>query len=76
MKVSTLLTQLEELSPNDSIEIYHEHYCGGGDEARFDEPVLLMDKNGRIYLTASWLVDTLKYEVGEIESIASLAGIP
>lgn len=76
MKVSTLLAQLEELSPDDEIELFHEVYCGGGDEARFEEPVLIVGSNGRIYLTASWLVDNLKYEVGEVESIVNLAGIP
>lgn len=74
MKVSTLLAQLKELSPDDEIELFHEQYCGGGDEARFDEPVLLMGVGGGLYLTVSWLVDNLKYEIdGEVVSVAELA---
>lgn len=66
MKISTLIEILKKLPQNGEIELYHHVYCGGGDDNRFDEPIILVDTNDYdfSYLTACYFRESLEAVIG------------
>lgn len=56
MTVAQLMTQLQHLPPDATVELYHEVYAGGGDESRYDDPLVLIDDNMNVLLTADYFL--------------------
>lgn len=60
MNIKQLINLLSQLPDDTEVEVYHNQYCGGGDEERFDEPAVRIDTNLRVVYI---LPDTIAYQL-------------